>query len=67
MKAACLGLGCRSASYILYGVVSTVIWFMLVVSTLLTHYVTTTPRAKFKLTVTLARSLSVFNLEGGGR
>ncbi|OAX33735.1 hypothetical protein K503DRAFT_851829 [Rhizopogon vinicolor AM-OR11-026] len=35
---ASLGLGCRSLTYIIYGVVSTVIWMMLLVSSILAHY-----------------------------
>ncbi|KAG1889367.1 hypothetical protein F4604DRAFT_2015906, partial [Suillus subluteus] len=31
-------LGCRSLGYILYGVVSTVIWMMLLISSILAHY-----------------------------
>ena len=32
------GLGCRSASYILYAVLSTIVWMLLVTSSILTHY-----------------------------
>jgi len=32
------GLGCQSLTYIIYGVVSTVIWMMLLVSSILAHY-----------------------------
>lgn len=32
------GLGCRSGSYILYGVLSTLIWAMLLTSSVLSHY-----------------------------
>ena len=32
------GLGCRSATYILYGLVSTIIWVMLMSSSYLAHY-----------------------------
>ncbi|OJA11442.1 hypothetical protein AZE42_04578 [Rhizopogon vesiculosus] len=32
------GLGCRSLAYIIYGVISTVIWMMLLVSSVLAHY-----------------------------
>jgi hypothetical protein len=38
-----LGLGCRSASYILYGVLSTLVWMMLLTSSILTFYSTNTP------------------------
>jgi hypothetical protein len=34
------GLGCRSGAYILYGVMGSVIWAMLLMSTILTHYAT---------------------------
>ncbi|KAG1766415.1 hypothetical protein EDD22DRAFT_355853 [Suillus occidentalis] len=33
-----VGLGCRSLSYLLYGVVSTIIWMMLLISSILAHY-----------------------------
>ena len=33
-----LGLGCRSASYLLYAVLSTVVWMLLLTSSILTHY-----------------------------
>lgn len=33
-----VGLGCRSLSYLLYGVVSTIIWMMLLMSSILAHY-----------------------------
>ncbi|KAF8797494.1 hypothetical protein BYT27DRAFT_7237245 [Phlegmacium glaucopus] len=34
------GLGCRSASYLVYAVLSTVVWMLLVTSSILTHYYT---------------------------
>jgi len=34
------GLGCRSASYLLYAVLSTIVWMLLVTSSILTHYIT---------------------------
>jgi hypothetical protein len=33
-----IGLGCRSGTYILYGIVSTMIWLMLLLSSYLAHY-----------------------------
>jgi hypothetical protein len=36
-----LGLGCRSAAYLLYGVLSTISWMLLVLSSFLSHYSTT--------------------------
>ena len=47
------GLGCRSASYLLYAVLSTVVWMLLLTSSILTHYYTiTTPglRARHHIT-----------------
>ena len=35
------GLGCRSGSYLLYAVLATVVWILLVISSILTHYYTT--------------------------
>lgn len=32
------GMGCRSLSYLIYGAVSTVIWMMLLISSILAHY-----------------------------
>lgn len=34
------GLGCRSASYLLYAVLATIVWILLVTSSILTHYYT---------------------------
>jgi len=34
-----VGLGCRSASYLVYAAASTVVWMLLVISSILTHYV----------------------------
>jgi hypothetical protein len=33
-----IGIGCRSLSYLLYGVVSTCVWMMLLTSSILAHY-----------------------------
>ncbi|KAJ2932954.1 hypothetical protein H1R20_g4115, partial [Candolleomyces eurysporus] len=35
------GLGCRSASYLLFGALSTIVWLLLLISSLLVHYVAT--------------------------
>ncbi|KAL1723902.1 hypothetical protein EV715DRAFT_285961 [Schizophyllum commune] len=32
------GLGCRSGAYVLYGVVATVVWVLMLLSSVLTHY-----------------------------
>lgn len=37
------GLGCRSAAYLVYGALSTIIWVVLVLSSLLSHFSTTAP------------------------
>lgn len=34
-----LGLGCRSASYIVYGVLSTIVWLLLCASSILTDHI----------------------------
>ncbi|KAG6831352.1 hypothetical protein H0H87_005497 [Tephrocybe sp. NHM501043] len=51
------GLGCRSGSYLLYGSVSTAVWMLLLISSFLTHYVSTTPHLSLK--TTLARRLAL--------
>jgi hypothetical protein len=51
-----LGLGCRSAAYLLYGVLSTIIWMMLVLSSFLCHYSTI---AGSKRISALAEQLSI--------
>ncbi|KAJ7819396.1 hypothetical protein B0H14DRAFT_1357387 [Mycena olivaceomarginata] len=38
-----VGLGCRSGAYILYAAVATLIWAMLVVSSVIAHYATISP------------------------
>ncbi|KAJ7653260.1 hypothetical protein DFH06DRAFT_1093534 [Mycena polygramma] len=40
------GIGCRVGSYLIYGVVSTVVWMMLVSSSILAHYSTFTATHK---------------------
>lgn len=37
-----VGLGCRSASYLLFAVLSTIVWMLLVTASILTHYASTT-------------------------
>ncbi|KAJ7916204.1 hypothetical protein B0H13DRAFT_1609607 [Mycena leptocephala] len=37
------GIGCRAGSYIIYGVVSTLVWILLVASSILAHYSKFTP------------------------
>ncbi|KAF8066807.1 hypothetical protein FPV67DRAFT_1209505 [Lyophyllum atratum] len=53
------GLGCRSGAYILYGSVSTAIWALLVLSSLLSHYALTTPHADTKVSAFITRWLSI--------
>ena len=36
-----LGLGCRSGSFIVYGAASTLVWLLLLISSILSHYATT--------------------------
>ncbi|KDR79635.1 hypothetical protein GALMADRAFT_137429 [Galerina marginata CBS 339.88] len=66
-----IGLGCRSATYILYGVLSTVVWFMLVTSSILTHYSTNCPAQLFggdfvlALRARVARLLAIFLRRSG--
>lgn len=38
-----IGLSCRSASFIVYAVLSTIVWILLVSSSILTHYATMQP------------------------
>ena len=54
-----LGLGCRSGSYILYAAVSTLIWILLLVSSILSYYVTTTSRSLSDFLPTVARLSSI--------
>ena len=58
------GLGCRSGSYILYGIVSTMIWLGLLLSSYLAHFAKVrhdhgVPRAGLNI-VTVAEGLSTF-------
>ena len=63
---ALLGLGCRSASFIIYGMLSTLVWMMLLTSSFLTYYSTNTPTHSLKehftrrLRVRLASLSSIF-------
>ncbi|KDR69081.1 hypothetical protein GALMADRAFT_77794 [Galerina marginata CBS 339.88] len=43
-----IGLGCRSGSYILYGLFSTLAWILLFMSSILTYYSTHNPARSFK-------------------
>ena len=54
-----LGLGCRSGSYILYAVNSTLVWLLLVASGISSHYVTTTSRPASNLLPRIARLTSI--------
>ena len=58
------GLGCRSGSYILYGIVSTVVWLTLVLSSYLAHYVKARHRYSHRRSglnsVTVAQGLATF-------
>ena len=58
------GLGCRSGSYILYGIISTVIWLTLLLSSCLAHYAKARRyynrrRSNFN-SVTVAQGLATF-------
>ena len=58
-----LGLGCRSVSYLIYGALSTLVWMMLLTSSVLTYYSTNAPTNSFRghvILVRVARSLSIF-------
>ena len=61
-----LGLGCRSGSYIIYGALSTLVWMMLLTSSILTYYSANTPTHSFQghaipaLQARVARWLSIF-------
>ena len=63
---ALLGLGCRSASFFIYGMLSTLVWMMLLTSSFLTFYSTNTPTQSSKehfmrrLRVRLAILSSIF-------
>ena len=58
------GLGCRSGSYILYGILSTMVWLALLLSSYLAHYAKVrrgygTLRSRFN-TITVAEGLATF-------
>ncbi|KAJ6535942.1 hypothetical protein DFH09DRAFT_98147 [Mycena vulgaris] len=40
------GIGCRAGSYLIYGILSTLVWMMLVASSVLAHYSTFTSTSK---------------------
>ncbi|KAF7377820.1 hypothetical protein MSAN_00205500 [Mycena sanguinolenta] len=48
------GLACRSGSYLIYGVISTLVWILLVISSVLAHYSTFTITVKGRLGKILA-------------
>ncbi|KAG2123571.1 hypothetical protein DEU56DRAFT_45472 [Suillus clintonianus] len=52
-----IGIGCRSLSYLIYGVVSTFIWMMLMTSSILAHYSAAYPY-RASLSARLALSVS---------
>ena len=54
-----VGLGCRSGSYILYAAISSLVWLLLVASSILSHYVTTTSRPVSKSHPRIARLTSI--------
>ncbi|KAG5734151.1 hypothetical protein E4T56_gene1216 [Termitomyces sp. T112] len=53
------GLGCRSGAYLLYGIVSTVVWMLLLVSSFLSHYVSMRRHPADHLSTILARLISI--------
>ncbi|KIJ26742.1 hypothetical protein M422DRAFT_191809, partial [Sphaerobolus stellatus SS14] len=53
-----VGLGCCSASYLIYGVVSTIIWFLMLLSSIISHYVLNDVHSRHP--VPSATSLRVF-------
>ncbi|KAF8066929.1 hypothetical protein FPV67DRAFT_1216579 [Lyophyllum atratum] len=52
------GVGCRTVSYLLYGSMSTLVWILLVLSSFLSHYATTTTHHVFP-SAHLARRISI--------
>ncbi|KAJ7025574.1 hypothetical protein C8F04DRAFT_1223272 [Mycena alexandri] len=52
------GIGCRSGSYLMYGVISTLVWMLLVASSLLAHYSTFTDSFKDRYMHTKATRLA---------
>ncbi|KAJ7216598.1 hypothetical protein GGX14DRAFT_442128 [Mycena pura] len=56
-----VGLGCRSGAYLLYSVVATMIWAILVTSSILSHYATAYPKfSKPELAHRTAAQLAIF-------
>jgi len=51
------GLGCRSGSYLVYAALSTVVWMLLLASSILTHYYTITT---YGLRAHAAKHFSIF-------
>ncbi|KAF8798505.1 hypothetical protein BYT27DRAFT_7228331 [Phlegmacium glaucopus] len=55
------GLGCRSAAYLLYAVLSTLVWMLLLTSSILTHYYTLTNGSiTYRWSTWAAKHLSIF-------
>jgi hypothetical protein len=54
-----LGLGCRSGSYMIYASLSTLIWILLLASSILSHYVMTSSHLSSDFVLRLARVLSI--------
>ncbi|KAG2157264.1 hypothetical protein DEU56DRAFT_896932 [Suillus clintonianus] len=52
------GMGCRSFSYLIYGAVSTIIWMMLLISSILTHYSAAYSRQGSSLSARIALAFS---------
>ena len=53
------GLSCRSGAYFLYALTSTVVWMLLVSSSILAHYATAIPRSTPRSTARIARAVSI--------
>jgi len=64
-----VGLGCRSLGYLIYGAFATLIWVMLVVSSILSHYASSysdRPRSPFSsITICLVKVASNLLRRGG--
>ncbi|KAG2151908.1 hypothetical protein BD769DRAFT_10395 [Suillus cothurnatus] len=64
-----VGLGCRSLGYLIYGAFATLIWVMLVVSSILSHYASSysdRPRSPFSsITIRLVKVASNLLRRGG--
>ncbi|KAG1773280.1 hypothetical protein EV702DRAFT_583207 [Suillus placidus] len=64
-----VGLGCRSLGYLIYGALATIVWAMLVMSSILSHYASSysdRPRSPFSsITICLAKVVSNLLRWGG--